>query len=233
MALALLLLTGAPPFGGGARAAPPTTVSVPDLRSDIEVHLGEETGRLLGLLAELERQRIPLALWQQKLREGLAKKVPPARIATALERMGTNLLWAQERLAACERLAADHRSGMLALVNDILWGGPSREQLAPVLAAACEQADPLAATTRTGETYLYLVNRLGASPEAAWAFATELVGQDDSQGAVNRIVILLNDLHRKRGSIDRILERATKRLRAGASLRTVRNELREQFLHQR
>jgi len=44
------------------------------------------------------------------------------------------------------------------------------------------------------------------------------------------VVLVLQEIHRQRGSIVPALERAQKRLRAGASLRAIRNELQDQFL---
>ncbi len=235
--MAVVLFTalgvGGVPVGGVALAGPPAEISASELWPDLQGHLGDEAKALRPLLDRLEDSQVPLGLWQQKLREGVAKRVPPARIASALRRMGENLVWAKAALQPCERLSPTEVVDLLELTNDILWSGAARGLVAQSLAVACGRADPAPAISRAGEAHLYLVNRLGATPEAAWAFADQLLARDDSQGAVNRIVTVFHDVQRKRGAVDRVLERATNRLRQGAALRTLRNELREQFLNER
>jgi hypothetical protein len=207
-------------FVVGARAASAADLDLsPDLAATVEAKL--------DALATAE---IPNDRLLQKLREGRAKKIPDARIVPALVRLADSLLWASGRLEDCAGGDSPRRTRLVELAADLLFDSVPRDGLAPTLAHLCARPDAVAELTTASELYSFLIHKLAASPKVAWSLAAELLRRGEEQGAVNRLIPDLRDIYRSKRSIDRPLAIAVERLRAGASLRTVRHELRNQFL---
>jgi len=206
-------------------------ISRVDLERAMAEQLGDHAAALRPLVEQLDARDLPLVILQQKLNEGQAKRVPAPRIAAALEQLATDLLWLDAQLLPCwKNTATSPRRPLLDITVDLLQGGVGREGLAEVLPEVCAEEQPRVRLARAADTYFYLRRTLGASPPQAWSFVAALLGRRASTAAVNQFVTVLQDIHRSAGSIDQPLQIATARLRAGGSLRSVRNALAEQYL---
>jgi len=145
-------------------------------------------------------------------------------------RLADSLLWAAEQLDACSSFDDARDRLLVELAAELLFDAVPRAELARALQHLCEDEAAAAKLTQASGLYSFLSHKLSASPEAAWALAFELLRRGEAEGAVNRLIPVLQEVYRSKRSIDRPLSIAVVRLRAGASLRTVRNELRDQFL---
>ncbi len=200
------------------------------LEAELAAACGELPETLRARLTSLRKERVPLATLAHKLREGVAKRVACPRLLPVLEEVAQNLMWLDQKLARCLERQPDARGALLDLGNDLLLGGVARAKLEPALAALCKLKDPRAALAQLAELYLLLVGSLEASRPLAWDFAAAGLARGDAASALGPLVVTLQDIYRDRGSVDRPLTIALGRLTAGASLRTIKNELREQFL---
>ena len=211
---------------GDAQAAPDS----PTFEDELKAKLPDFAPEISALVERLREREIPLTPLRKKLHEGLTKRIDAVRIKQALLRMADDLLWLDEQLARCfKSLSKDKGVALYELGDEVLWSGVERTALAPALAEVCKQKDPSAALAAAAELHFFLTTTLDAPAPQSWAFVAEILRRG-AQGAANRVVLVLQEIHRQRGSIVPALERAQKRLRAGASLRAIRNELQDQFL---
>lgn len=223
LVLAPLLGVSAPPRAALATAVP--------FERQLESSLGGVPRDLGDALDTLRVRSVPLELLERRLREGLAKGVPARAIGEALTRMALSLLWVEDQLAGCTTpVAREARAVLRDLSTDLLISGVDQRHLAPLLARACTLNDPAAWAAAAGELYFFLTNKLGAPRDSAWAATAAASVLPDAHQGIAALVACFQDIHRARGSIDRALEVATPRLRAGTPLRRVRLELEEQFL---
>ncbi len=198
---------------------------------ELEDALGTVPPELSTALGSLHARRAPVEVLEQKLREGLAKRVPPRRIGETLARMAVGLVWIEDQLTGCRgEQVARARDAMRTLATDLLLGGVDQARLGPAMARACAQPDPAAWAAETGELYFLLVNRLDAARPAAWELTLAAIASPDARAGLSALVGCLQDISRTRGSVDRPVQVALERLRAGSSLRRVRLELEERFL---
>jgi hypothetical protein len=220
--LAAALLAAAP--AARASAADDLDETLAQLPAEATVTLRER----ISVLAAHDVGVAPLA---QKLQEGLLKKVPQARLIAALEQIADNLLWADTTWATCRKPdAAAARATVHGIANELLLSGVAREALATVLASLCARADAGEELSRAADVYSHLRHRLSTPAGPAWSLVGALLVRGESEAAGNALVPVLNDIFRRRGSIERPLQVALTRLNGGASLRAVRNELVDQFL---
>jgi hypothetical protein len=227
-ARALLVLAPLLGVAASGRAAQATPMP---LERQLESSLGGVPRDLGEALDALRRRNVPIDLLERRLHEGLAKGVPPRGIGDALARMAVSLLWTEDQLAGCTTPAARAARGVLRdLSTDLLVAGVDRRALAPLLARACTLEDPSAWAATAGELYFFLVNKLGAARDQAWAATAAASVLPDAHQGIAALVACLHDIQRSRGSVDRALEIAIRRTSAGTPLRRVRLELEEQFL---
>ena len=213
-ALALVLLCWAP------RSVPAADADLAELPPELAAAVERK-------LAALDAAEISADRMRQKLREGRAKNVPAERIAAAVTRLGDNLLWANAQLRGCE---LGDRDRVVEVAAELLFDSLPQPELEPTLRHLCRDPRAGAKLGQAAELYSFLVHKLAASPPTAWAFAFELLRRGEDHGTVHRLIPVLQEIHRSKRAVDRPLRIAVVRLRTGASVRAVRNELRDQFL---
>lgn len=185
------------------------------------------------LVLQLQKLKIPTSSFEQKLQEGLTKKIAPQQIFTVLARMADNLLWLNEQTAACVFFKIpDRQNTMLNIGNDALLGALTRNELLSAIQIVCGANDGVERFEQVFELFSYATNRLRANKTAAWPFALAVLSRQESKATMNSLVLALQEIFKARGNIDSVLVYATARLQKGVALRTTTNELKEQFLRQ-
>jgi hypothetical protein len=116
--------------------------------------------RLEAALEAAARARIPVALLESKIAEGRAKRVPPDRIAAAVEARLEALIEAQGVLAQAGLEAAT--SGELSIAADALQANVGQDVVVKILRSAPEDRRVVATAVLT-----QLV-QLGYEPESAF-----------------------------------------------------------------
>jgi len=178
-----------------------------------------ELTRLLEVVTEAKRHDLPVGPVLDKVKEGLAKRVPPERIVNAASRMSSELATARDLIRQAERegvrvAKARQREKAIEAVAEALGQGVPPSEVAKLsrkVAGAAPRAGTMSLLDEGVEIAADLVS-MGLSPPDA----TETVAGGISQGLGRR------DLNRLREGLARELKR-------GASAEEGAQQLREQL----
>lgn len=121
--------------------------------------LATEGARLGELIASIDPSALPQALLIEKVREGLAKRVPAARIVQAVTVLRDRLLVVDRLLEASARTPATARSAAAIALVDALNAGLSEAELATVLRALGGAARELSVVREVAITMAELAER--------------------------------------------------------------------------
>lgn len=121
--------------------------------------LATERARLSELIASIDRSTLPQALLVEKVREGLAKHVPAARIVQAVSVLRGRLLVVDRLLEASARTPAATRGAAAIALVDALNAGLSEAELATVLRALGGAARDLSVVREVAITMAELAER--------------------------------------------------------------------------
>jgi len=227
---ALLVLTGSALFVRSAQADS-------DIRSTFEQDLkalpADVAENLRTLVTKLAEHGVPVSVLETKLREGLAKNIPPQQIGMVLSRITDNSIWIHEQISACAfAKLPEARVQILSVGNDALLGALNQDDFLSAIKTVCSSDDGAGRIAQAFELFSYVTNRLRASKNVSWPLALALLSRNESKAATNQLVLTLQDVFKARGNVESALNYATSRLKAGASLRAAVNEIKEQFLRQ-
>jgi hypothetical protein len=138
---------------------------------------------LQSLVDDAARAGLPSDLIVDKVREGLAKNVPPPRIVAAARTLAAALAEARELAAArLHTRPADLPPALLRALAEARAGGSSPRELDSLLTALAARRAPLPAATRAAEALADLVAR-GFSPAAAGRAVTTLIDRGGADSA--------------------------------------------------
>ncbi|OGR14553.1 MAG: hypothetical protein A2341_04820 [Deltaproteobacteria bacterium RIFOXYB12_FULL_58_9] len=211
-------------FPNVANAATELETALAGLPQPFRAELSRRADQMLA-------QNIPTDVLAKKLNEGTAKHIPAARIAQTLMTMADNLEWAAELTANCVA-ARDpiSRARILETSAAVLFGPITREDMTPALRDICDDVAGAKRFASIVELHSFLVHNLHATTTHAWPFALAALERHETEGAVSRVVAVFQRIFRENRSVDRPLSIATLRLRDKIPLRTISNELEDQFL---
>jgi hypothetical protein len=223
--------------GAESSGASSSTLSA-RLQSELAGAPAKLSQRVNELVSTLSKAGVPTDPLVLKALEGLGKKVPPVRLAAVLETMATKMTWLHERLTACASQSSRGSActarpfvvRWLEIGNEVLLGGLPPEALADFAATLCRTEQPERVLSTLAELYFHLTGRLRASASEAWSFAGHVAIRPIDEGAVKRIVVVLQEIQRRRGNLDAPLRFAAERLSRDVSWSRVRGELRDRFL---
>lgn len=147
----LVLALGFSALGPGLAAAqdvvpPPTAQTSPTLPDD--PRLGSARAELEALVASLAAAGLPAELVVTKTREGLAKRIPVARILVAARKLGADLADVDALVRAGLGLRGTERvpPGLLAALTDARAAGAPSDELKALLAKSAGKSAATAAT---------------------------------------------------------------------------------------
>jgi uncharacterized protein (DUF2267 family) len=179
--------------------------------------------RLLDVVAEAKRRGLPPGPVVDKIKEGLAKRVPPERIASVASRITGDLAGARDLVSRAEQAgvrveAPGDRERAVEAVADVLGRGvpPSEvEELAGRIGRSSSRGATMSRLEASAQVTADLV-AMGLSPRAA----SETVGAALARGMNQR-------------DIERLRERLAQELRRGESPEDGAARLREQIHSER
>ncbi|PYM32865.1 MAG: hypothetical protein DME17_19730 [Candidatus Rokuibacteriota bacterium] len=148
-----------------------------------------ELTRLLEVVTEAKRHDLPVGPVLEKVKEGLAKRVPPERIVNAASRMSSELATARDLIRQAERegvrvAKARQRERAIEAVAEALGQGVPPSEVAKLsrkVAGAAPRAGTMSLLDEGVEIAADLVS-MGLSPQDA----TETVAEGISQGLGQR-----------------------------------------------
>src|SRR2546425_1135473 len=175
-----------------------------------------ELARLLELVAEVKRHGLPVGPVLGKMKEGLAKRVPPERIASAASRISSELATARDLIRQAEREGvrvekARKREKAIEAVADALGRGVPPSEVAKLSRQVASGEGALSLLDEGVEVTADLVS-MGLSPQDA----TETVAAAISQGL-------------GRHDIERLRKGLARELKRGASPEEAARRLREEI----
>jgi len=175
-----------------------------------------ELVRLLDVVAQAKRQDLPAGPVLDKVKEGLAKRVPPARIAGVAERLASELATSRDLVRRAEQKgiraeSRGERERATEAVADALGKGVSPKELDDLsrgIARSSERATM--SRLQAGAQVTADLVSMGLSPRDA----TETVGAAVTRGLSQR-------------DIERLRERLGQELKRGGSVETGAKRLRD------
>jgi hypothetical protein len=207
--------------GQKARDAVRAGVSEDDVAELVQrgVSRGVQAGELAGLLeivAEAKRHDLPVEPVLDKVKEGLAKRVPPERIVSAASRISRDLAAARDLIQQAERAgvrvekARARRKAMEAVADALGQGVPIQEleKLARQIAGSSRREEGMSLLEEAVEAVEDLAE-MGLSPPDAVQTVAAALSQGLSRRDIDRIPKVLAR-ERKRGASP---EEAARRLR--------------------
>jgi len=205
------------------------------LAKEIRNHLGNEIPEgLSDSLARLRNDETALNILHQKLSEGMIKQIPRPRHLSALELIATHLAWIAKTIPSCMTKEETVKiTTIYESVLAILLGGVDSDSVARLLDILCAKTEFADNLRRIATIHHRLVGRLHIPVELSWELVTRIASTNPEAENVSQIVAVLDEIQRKNGSTTHAVKWALRRLDAGAKLRSVRNELRQQFLRNR
>jgi hypothetical protein len=187
--------------GAAAEPAPVPALALPD-----DARLGSARAELDGLVTRLADQGLPAELVVAKVREGLAKRVPVARILIVARKLSLDLVEVDALAQSGLRLGADRAPpGLLAALVDARTAGIGAKELAALLSEAAKdggagadkaRGNPAAVATRAATALADLSARGYPSPGTG-AIVGALARGDGRK--LGRLVGALETLRRTEG----------------------------------
>src|SRR5712691_6943820 len=181
-----------------------------------------ELARLLDVVAQAKRQDLPVGPVLDKVKEGLAKRIPPARIAGVASRLSGELATSRELVRRAEREgirveAAGERERAMEAVTDALGKGVSVKEM--------EDLSRQVARSREAAT----MSRLEVGAQAT----SDLVSMGLSPREASETVGAALLLSLSRRDIERLRERLGQELKRGESPEEGAKRLREEIRSER
>lgn len=182
-----------------------------------------DLARLLDVVAEARRQDLPAAAVVDKIKEGLAKRIPPERIASVASRIASELMTSRDLIRRAERegirveVPGERERAVGAVADALGRGVPPKE--VEELARHVAHSSPHQATMSRLESGAQVAADLismGLSPRAA----AETVAAALARGSTPR-------------DIERLREQLARELRRGESPEEGAKRLREQIRSER
>ena len=181
-----------------------------------------ELARLLDVLAQAKRQDLPIEPVLDKMKEGIAKRIPPARIAAVASRLSGELATSRDLVRRAEREgirveATGERERATEVVADALGRGVSVKEMEDLSrqVARSRQAATMSRLEAGAQATSDLVS-MGLSPREA----LETVGAALSKGLSRR-------------DIERLRERLAQEMKRGESAAEGASRLRDEIRAER